>query len=176
MAKSADRKSRPALQLKEKKMAARKKFKAGTAANKAVRQLVQAMTPENRKHLHEGMRVAHREVIISALLGAFKAGRDANCDYQRGVGGDDAEREEDRDDQQRRDAAHYSTAQGYSPSVSGVGIGSAATPFACCFFARGLRGAAAATPWGGACDAGTSSLRCSCLCKSSSSFYRHCGR
>lgn len=52
-----------------------KTFKAGPIANRIVRQLVQSMTPENRKAFHEGLRVATKEQIADALSEAFEAGK-----------------------------------------------------------------------------------------------------
>lgn len=54
---------------------AKKTFKAGPIANRIVRQLVQSMTPENRKAFHEGLRIATKEQIADALEEAFVAGK-----------------------------------------------------------------------------------------------------
>jgi len=60
---------------REKIMPKQKTFKAGPAAQKIVRQLVQSMTTENRKAFHEGLRVATKDHIANALLEAFDAGK-----------------------------------------------------------------------------------------------------
>lgn len=57
-----------------------KKFKAGPLAQKAVRELVQSMTPENRKAFHEGLRVAHRERLEDVICQAFEAGQNG-CEF-----------------------------------------------------------------------------------------------
>lgn len=64
-----------AAQPQEKKMPKQKTFKAGPIANRIVRDIVQSMTPENRKSFHEGLRVVARESIAGALSDAFEAGK-----------------------------------------------------------------------------------------------------
>lgn len=59
---------------------AKRTYKAGTAANKIVRQIVQSMTPENRRAFHEGLRVATKEHVQDALEEAFCAGSEG-CAY-----------------------------------------------------------------------------------------------
>lgn len=60
-----------------------KKFRAGPAAQKIIRQLVQSMTPENRRAFHQGLRVATREHITVALAEAHEAGREG-CEFVDG--------------------------------------------------------------------------------------------
>jgi len=63
-------------------MARKKQYRASTEAQKLVRELVQSMTPENRRSFHEGLRVAFRERLEDALARAHEAGASGSgCEF-----------------------------------------------------------------------------------------------
>ena len=71
-----------AAQAAPKKLRAVRKFNATARANKIVTMLVKAMTPENRRAFHEGLRVVLKADVTNALSDAFTAGRNADCTFE----------------------------------------------------------------------------------------------